>query len=59
MTIYAVCLGITFAVKAVSKEEAIEKARSELQDELDHGVAGQERGGLEFLHVRCEQNGSG
>lgn len=35
MTIYTVCLGITLAVDAKSKEEAIEKARAELQGYLD------------------------
>jgi hypothetical protein len=48
MAIYAVCLGMTLAVKAKSREEAIEKARTELQYELDHGVAGQEKGVWDF-----------
>ncbi len=48
MAIYTVCLGMTFAVEAKSKEEALEKARAELQHELDHGIAGQERGAWEF-----------
>ncbi len=34
---------MTFAVEAEGKEEAIEKARAELQHELDHDIAGRER----------------
>ncbi len=48
MAIYTVCLGMTLAVEAEGKEEAIEKARAELQYELDHSIAGQERGAWEF-----------
>lgn len=48
MAIYAVCLGMTLAVEANSGEEAIEMARAELQNELDHGIAGKERGAWEF-----------
>ncbi len=40
MVIYTVCLGMTFAVEAEGKEEALEK--------LDHGIAGQKRGAWEF-----------
>jgi hypothetical protein len=43
MAIYAVCLGMTLAVAAESREEAIEKARTELQDEIDHGVGDPQR----------------
>ncbi len=42
MTIYTVCLGITLAVDAKNKEEAVEKSRAELQDYLD-GVDGNKR----------------
>lgn len=38
MAIYAVCLGMTLAVAAECEEEAIEKARAELQGELDQGI---------------------
>lgn len=37
MAIYTVCLGMTLAVVAESKEEAVEKAREELQEEIDQG----------------------
>ncbi len=37
MTIYTVCLGVTLAIDGKSKEEAIEKARAELQGYLDGG----------------------
>ncbi len=43
MTVYAVCLGMTLAVAAGSIEEAIEKARAELQSELDEGTASQQK----------------
>lgn len=43
MTIYAVCLGMTLAVAAESEEEAIEKARIELQGELDNGHPDKQR----------------
>jgi hypothetical protein len=43
MTVYAVCLGMTLAVAAECEEEAIEKARAELQCELDHGIADQQK----------------
>jgi hypothetical protein len=43
MTIYAVCLGMTLAVAAKCEEEAIEKARAELQGELDQGTADQQK----------------
>jgi hypothetical protein len=48
MVIYAVCLGMTLAVEAKSEEEAIEKARTELQHELDNGIAGRARGAWDF-----------
>ncbi len=48
MAIYAVCLGLTLAVEANSEEEAIEIARANLQHELQNGIAGEERGTLEF-----------
>ncbi len=48
MAIYTVCFGMTLAVEAEGKEEAIEKARAELQYELDHSIVGQERGAWEF-----------
>ncbi len=42
MTIYTVCLGITLALDAKSKEGAVEKAKAELQGYLD-GVDGNKR----------------
>jgi hypothetical protein len=43
MAVYAVCLGMTLAVAAESEEEAIEKARVELQGELDNGHPDKQR----------------
>jgi hypothetical protein len=37
MTVYAVCLGMTLAVAANDEQEAVEKARSELQCRLEEG----------------------
>lgn len=48
MTIYAVCLGMTLAVAAESEEEAIEKARIELQGELDNGHPDKQRAAWNF-----------
>ena len=55
MTVYAVCLGMTLAVAAESIEEAIEKARVELQSELDEGTASQQKVAWNFdMYDICE-----
>ena len=36
MAIYAVCLGMTLAVAAENEQEAVQKARSELQCKLEN-----------------------
>ncbi len=48
MTIYTVCLGMTLAVAAENEEEAIEKARVELQGELDNGHSDKQRAAWNF-----------
>ncbi len=48
MTIYTVCLGMTLAVAAENEEEAIEKARVELQGELDNGHPDKQRAAWNF-----------
>ncbi len=48
MAVYAVSLGMTLAVIAENEEEAIEKARIELQGELDNGHLDRQRAAWNF-----------